>query len=146
MMDVLISVVIPVYNMMHDGLLSKCIESLMNQTCPSDSFEIIAVDDCSTDDSFDYLSQRAADSHKVKIIPVQTKYNMKQGGARNLGLLHASGEYITFVDADDWVEPQYLELMLNKINDTEADVVGVQYNVVAKNGEVLDTLTRFRKS
>ena len=97
-----------------DGKLEYCLESLVNQTI--DDYEIIAVDDCSTDNSLEILRQyekNYPDKFKVIASPV----NKKQGGAKNLGLEIAKGEWIGFIDSDDWIAPDFYEKLLKKAEE-----------------------------
>ena len=106
-----LSIIVPVYNMAAGGKLEYCLESLVNQTVSD--YEIIAVDDCSTDNSLEILRQYEAkypDKFKVIASPV----NKKQGGAKNLGLEIAKGEWIGFIDSDDWITSDYYEKLLKK--------------------------------
>lgn len=80
--------------------------------------EVLVVDDCSTDDSLKIAKEYEA-SYSDKIRVFQTPYNKKQGGARNLGLESAKGEWIAFVDSDDWVAPEMYETMIQKADPTE---------------------------
>ncbi len=116
-----VSVIVPVYNMAKNGNLNYCLDSLVNQTL--ESLEIIAVDDASTDNSLEIIRQYEA-KYPGRVVGVASPENRRQGGARNLGLKHAQGRYIGFMDADDWVVPDMYERMLKKMIDTGADVVG----------------------
>ena len=121
-----LSIIVPVFNMAADGKLEYCLESLVNQTI--NDYEIIAVDDCSTDNSLDILRQYEAkypDKFKVIASPV----NKKQGGAKNLGLEIAKGEWIGFIDSDDWITRDYYEKLLKKAEETGADMVGCDYHL-----------------
>ena len=101
-MDELISVILPVYNVQQ--YLEKCIESVVNQTYKN--LEIILIDDGSTDMSGKICDEFAEKDGRIKVI------HSKNGGvsaARNIGLDIATGEYIGFVDSDDWIESQMYE-------------------------------------
>jgi len=125
-----LSVIVPVYNMASDDKLSFCIDSLINQTI--DDYEIIAIDDCSTDNSLEIL--REYEKNNPGLIKVtQTPENLHQGGAKNIGLDMAQGEWIGFIDADDWVTPDYYERLLNKAAQTGADMVGCDYCLVGEH-------------
>ena len=103
-----LSVIVPVYNMAAEGKLNYCLDSLVNQTI--DDYEIIAVDDCSTDNSLEILrTYEIKYPDKLKVIA--SSVNRKQGGAKNLGLEAAKGEWIGFIDSDDWIEPGSLNAM-----------------------------------
>ncbi len=121
------SIIVPVYNMAADGKLEYCLNSLVNQTISD--YEIIAVNDASTDNSLDILRQYESKySEKFKVVTYAV--NKRQGGAKNEGLKVAQGEWIGFIDSDDWVTPDYYEKLLNKAEKTGADMVGCDYNLV----------------
>lgn len=125
-----LSIIVPVFNMASDQKLEYCLESLVNQTI--EDYEIIAVDDCSTDNSLDILRQYEAnypDKFKVIASPV----NKKQGGAKNLGLEIAQGEWIGFIDSDDWITKDYYEKLIKKGEETGADMVGCDYHLTDKH-------------
>ena len=113
------------------GKLTYCMESLLAQTLLE--FEIIAVDDCSTDDSWRIL-QEYERKHPDKVRSIRHEVNKKQGGARNTGLECATGEWVGFIDSDDWIAPQMYEKLLEKAKETGADVVGCDYNLTSHHG------------
>ena len=123
-----LSIVVPVYNMAADGKLEYCLDSLVNQTLAPGSFEIIAVDDCSTDNSLEIL-RSYQDRYPDRFIAIASDRNRHQGGAKNIGLAGAKGEWIGFIDADDWVVPDYYERLIGKAEETGADMVGCDYNL-----------------
>lgn len=125
-----LSIIVPVYNMAADGKLEYCMDSLVAQTISD--YEIIAVDDASADNSVEILrSYEKRFPGKVKVICHEG--NKRQGGAKNTGLKVACGEWIGFVDSDDWVTPDYYEKLLCKAEETGADMVGCDYNLVDKH-------------
>ncbi len=126
-----LSVVVPVYNMAGEDKLKHCLDSLVNQTLPDGEIEIIAVDDYSTDDSFS-LMQNYEREYPGRFVAIHSPVNHHQGGAKNIGLGVATGEWIGFIDADDWVVPDYYERLLKKAEDTGADMVGCDYSLVDK--------------
>lgn len=97
-----VSVVIPVYNVA--DYLSECLNSILNQTL--EDIEVICVDDGSTDGSLDIL--RHYEEHDMRL-QVLTQKHMTAGAARNTGLDRARGEYVIFLDADDFFAPDMLE-------------------------------------
>lgn len=125
-----LSIIVPVYNMVADGKLKYCLESLVNQTI--DHYEIIAVDDCSTDDSFALLKEYEK-KYPEKLIAIHSTVNKKQGGAKNIGLSVAKGEWIGFIDSDDWITSDMYEKMLDKASETGADMVGCDYHLTAEH-------------
>ena len=121
-----LSVIVPVYNMADGDKLTWCLNSLVNQIISD--YEIIAVDDCSTDCSLEILrdyEKKYPDKFKVIASPV----NKKQGGAKNLGLEVAMGEWIGFIDSDDWINPDFYERLLALAEETGADMVGCDYHL-----------------
>ncbi|MCR5670074.1 MAG: glycosyltransferase [Butyrivibrio sp.] len=121
-----LSIIVPVYNMAADGKLEFCLDSLVNQTLSPESYEIIAVDDCSTDNSYEIL-KRYEEKYPDRFIAIHSEVNLHQGGAKNIGLAIAKGEWLGFIDADDWVVPDYYERLLNRAKETGADMVGCDY-------------------
>lgn len=125
-----LSVIVPVYNMASDGKLNYCMDSLVNQTVQD--MEIIAVDDASTDNSLEILREYEAQyPGRVKVIHYEV--NKRQGGAKNAGLQAAGGEWIGFIDSDDWVTPDYYEKLIGKAEETGADMVGCDYSLVSEH-------------
>lgn len=121
-----LSIIVPVYNMSADGKLAFCLDSLMAQTVPAKDYEVIAVDDASTDDSFSVLKEYEA-RYPGRFIAKHSEVNHHQGGAKNIGLAAAKGEWIGFIDSDDWIVPDYYERLLKKAEETGADMVGCDY-------------------
>ena len=119
-----LSIIVPVYNMAADGKLEYCLASLLGQTVSD--YEIIAVDDASTDASLQIL-RRYEREYPEKLVVVASPVNKKQGGAKNLGLEKARGEWIGFIDSDDWVVSEYYERLLALAERTGADMVGCDY-------------------
>lgn len=111
----LISIIVPVYNV--EKYLCECIDSILSQTY--EKFELILVDDGSPDNSGKICDEYAEKDKRIKVIH---KENGGVSSARNMGLDNANGEYITFVDSDDIVDKQYLELMYNKLVEKSADL------------------------
>ncbi len=108
-----ISIIIPVYNC--EKYVAKCVDSLLRQTL--NDIEIILINDGSTDNSLGILKQY--NDNRIKII---TKANGGQSSARNVGMEIAKGEYIGFVDSDDWVAPDYYEKLYNTAIKYHADI------------------------
>lgn len=111
-----VSVIIPVYNTAK--YLNKCIESVINQTLKN--IEVILVDDGSMDNSYDILSYFRLKDERVKIFKQK---NLYAGVARNNGLKHAIGEYVFFLDSDDYIDSTCLEKMYIKAKKTGTDIV-----------------------
>lgn len=110
-----ISVIIPVYNV--EQYLEKSLNSVINQTYRN--LEIICVDDGSTDKSGTIIDEYASKDSRIKVIH---KENKGVASARNCALEIATGEYITFLDPDDWVEPEMYKVMIEKMEKYKAKV------------------------
>jgi glycosyltransferase involved in cell wall biosynthesis len=111
-----VSVIIPVYNV--EKYLNKCLESIINQTLTE--LEIICVNDGSTDTSHQILEEYALKDERIKII---NKENNGPGAARNTGIEVATGEYIGFVDSDDWIELDAYEKLYKNAKSQNSDIV-----------------------
>lgn len=125
-----LSVIVPVYNMAAEGKLEYCMNSLVNQTI--EDYEIIAVDDASTDRSGEILKEFEK-KYPGKVRVLTHSVNKRQGGAKNTGLAQAAGEWIGFIDSDDWVTPDYYEKLLKRAEETGADLVGCDYSLVDRH-------------
>ena len=121
MSDPLLSVIIPVYNV--EKYLSECLESVINQTYKN--LEIICIDDCSTDSSGKILDGFAKKDSRIKAI--RQEKNSGPSAARNRGIGEANGEYIMFVDSDDWIDRETCEKTVRKIYEENADVLIFSY-------------------
>ena len=110
-----VSLIIPIYNT--QNYLRKCLDSAIGQTYKN--MEIICVDDGSTDDSSNILDEYA--KKDGRIIAIHQK-NQGESGARNRGLEIASGDYIGFMDCDDWIEPEMYQILVEKLEICNADI------------------------
>ena len=119
--SVLISVVIPVYNV--EKYLRQCLDSVINQTYSN--IEIICIDDAAEANSVKILQDYARKDSRVKLIHVSP--NIGLGRARNLGGISASGEYIHFLDADDWIKNDLYEKMKNIIDEFHPEIINFSY-------------------
>lgn len=115
-----VSIILPVYNM--GQYLAKSLDSLINQSLKD--IEIICINDGSTDNSLNILEEYAQKDERVKVI---NKQNEGQGVARNLGISIACGEFIGFVDPDDWVELDMYEKMYNQAKNLNSEIVICDY-------------------
>lgn len=114
-MSAKVSVIIPVYNT--EALLPRCLESVVAQTLSD--IEIICVDDGSTDGSLIVLNEWAERDNRLKVIHQE---NGRQGKARNAGMAIAEGEYIGFIDSDDYIPAEYFERLYTAAKEVDADV------------------------
>lgn len=120
----MISVIVPVYNA--EDYLKKSIESIINQTYPV--WELILIDNGSEDNSFRICQEYAKKDERIQVL--HQYQNRGVSVARNLALEKACGKYLTFLDADDWVEPDYLEQLIKIQKETDGDMVVCQYQKV----------------
>lgn len=125
-----LSIIVPVYNMAAEKKLEYCLDSLVAQTVSD--YEIIAVDDCSTDESWEIL-QSYEKRFPEKFHAVHLAVNRHQGGAKNVGLRMAQGEWIGFIDSDDWITPDMYERLIGKAEETGADLVGCDYCLTSEH-------------
>lgn len=111
----LVSVIVPIYNV--GKYVSKCIQSICEQTYSN--IEIVLVDDGSTDNSGAICDEYKKKDTRIKVIH---KKNAGVSSARNTGITKSTGDYICFVDGDDYVMPDYVEYMLGQITENKADI------------------------
>lgn len=129
----LISVIVPVYNI--EKYLPRCIDSILNQTYKN--WEAIFINDGSTDNSLKILEEYKKRDERIKIID---KKNEGSGTARNDGMESSEGEYIAFLDSDDWYEKNFLEKLYNNLIENNSDVVicnpKMTYDDISKNKKI----------
>lgn len=128
----LISVIIPVYGV--EKYISQCLESVINQTYKN--LEIIVVNDATKDRSADIAKEYAAKDSRIKV------YDFQNGGlsvARNRGLEIAIGEYISYLDSDDWLDTKMYETLLETAMKNEADMV--KCGIIETNGAAEEKIT-----
>ncbi|MCI8337504.1 MAG: glycosyltransferase family 2 protein [Lachnospiraceae bacterium] len=129
-----ISVIVPCYNV--SKFIHRCVKSLVDQTIGIDELECIFVDDASTDDTLEKLfSWEKKFPESILVVPCQE--NHKQGAARNAGLSYATGEYIAFLDSDDYVDARMYEAMYQKAVELKCDVVGSFFARETRDGRQL---------
>ena len=114
--ETLVSVVVPIYNV--EQYLRKCIDSLLVQT--HENLEIILVNDGSTDSSLQICCEYETLDDRVKVVH---KENGGLSSARNEGIRNATGRYITFIDSDDYVSRNYVEVLFRNASDTSISIV-----------------------
>lgn len=116
----LISIIVPVYKT--EKYLARCLESIIHQTYKN--IEIILIDDGSPDNSGRLCDEYAQLDTRIKVIH---KENGGVSSARNIGLKYANGQYVTFVDSDDWIELDMYEKLLSKLKEQNVDIVRCGY-------------------
>ena len=130
-----VSVIIPVYNT--ENYLRKCLDSVCNQTLKD--IEIICINDCSPDGCLEILKEYASKDERIKIIDF--KENKGAACARNAGIDAARGEYLGFVDSDDFIDLDFYEKLYNKAHETGADAVKGIMLCLNKDNTLNDQLT-----
>ena len=111
-----VSVIIPIFN--GEKFIERCIQSIQKQTY--ENLEILCINDGSTDDTQKILQEQSKIDNRIQII---TKENEGVSIARNVGILKATGDYVTFIDIDDWIEVGWIEKLVEKIEEKDCDVV-----------------------
>ncbi len=122
-----LSIVVPVYGV--EQFLRECLDSILAQTgegWTGDEIEVVAVDDCSPDGSPAILAEYAA--RDPRLVVVTNRHNLGLGGARNVGLDNATGDYVWFVDSDDWLTPGSLAAVVDRLSATRPDVLVVGFD------------------
>jgi glycosyltransferase involved in cell wall biosynthesis/lipopolysaccharide biosynthesis regulator YciM len=126
----LVSIIMTVYG--RDEYLDVAIDSILSQT--HHNLELITVDDCSIDDAYEYLQQKAINEPRLKVMQVA-----KNGGtycAKNSAIAVAKGEYLAFMDSDDWTHPQRIERQVNAIHNTDYRAVCHSYFRINEHGDI----------
>ncbi|MFB4033716.1 glycosyltransferase family 2 protein, partial [Streptococcus pneumoniae] len=116
----LISIVIPIYNV--ENYLRQCLDSIVAQTYQN--FECLLINDGSPDHSADICREYVSKDSRFRYFE---KENGGVSSARNLGIEHSKGEYITFIDSDDWVDSDYLEVLYTTLLEEGADIAVSTY-------------------
>ena len=122
----LISIIVPIYNV--ENYLRQCLDSIVAQTYQN--FECLLINDGSPDHSADICREYVSKDSRFRYFE---KENGGVSSARNLGIEYSKGEYITFIDSDDWVDSDYLELLYMKINEYNADLAVLTYKQYSMN-------------
>ena len=134
-----VSVIIPVYNV--ELYLLKCLDSLKNQSLKE--IEIICINDGSTDSSGKILDEYLKKDNRIQVI---NKINEGQGIARNIGIDIAKGEYIGFVDPDDWINAKKKKKMYNQAKNINSDIVICDYSKHFENSNKTTVQKFFKRT
>ncbi|MBR6722512.1 glycosyltransferase family 2 protein [bacterium] len=124
------SIVTPVYNVENE--IRKCLDTIKNQTF--NDFEVLCVDDCGTDNSVKIAEEYANEDARFKIL--KHEHNKGVSAARNTAIEAATGEYLVFIDSDDWIELNALEIIDKAITNSGKDFILFGYNNCNENGDV----------
>lgn len=131
-----LSIIVSVYNDNHDGFLTSCLDSLLDQDIPVGEYEIIAVDDVSTDDSLSVLKEyEAKNSGRIRVIARET--NGGPGAGKNTGIEAAIGEYVGYIDHDDIVMKDAYKKLLEAAEREDADLAGGLWQIMDVNGKLV---------
>ena len=133
-MEELVTIVVPVYKV--EKYIDKCINSILNQTYKN--LEIILVDDGSPDDCGKICDRYAKLDTRINVIH---KENGGLSDARNAGIDAANGKFISFIDSDDYIEPEYIEILYRAIKKDETDIAISSHKVIYESGAILEKAT-----
>ena len=128
--NVLISVIVPVYKV--EDCLDKCVRSIAGQTYTD--LEIILVDDGSPDRCGAICDAWAQKDSRVHVIH---KQNGGLSDARNAGMKIATGQFVSFIDSDDWIDPDFLEVLMTAMKEQNAQIAECAVELVDESGNVL---------
>jgi CDP-glycerol glycerophosphotransferase len=120
-MSVLLTVVVPAYRV--QGYVRQCLESIL--AAKEWDLEVIAIDDCSPDGTGGVMDDVATTDQRLQVVHLES--NVGLGEARNIGLERASGEYVWFVDGDDWVDPAGVDAVCSRLRDASPDILLFDY-------------------
>lgn len=137
-----ISFILPCYNVMR--YIADCLNSVYSQDFPEDDFEVICVNDCSTDGTREIIVQYAEQHSNLTLI--DHKENMTAGGARNTGIKVAQGEYIWFVDPDDMIKSEKVRRLYEVAHQECLDILMFNFDAVYENGEFMVSERLFKDS
>lgn len=129
-----VSIIVPIYGV--EGYIARCAGSLFSQTVPELRF--IFVDDCSPDRSVEELEETLRDypQRREQTTIIRLEENGGVDHARRTGLAASDSEYVLFVDGDDYIEPQMVEVLLSKAKETGADITACRFNVIEEDGSI----------
>lgn len=113
----MISIIVPVFNC--EKYIKECIESIINQTYKD--WELLLIDDCSYDLSGKIIDEYAKKDNRIRAF--HNEKNMGVGKTRNIGLDNLNGDYVIFIDSDDWITNDCLEFCINKLNEVDSDII-----------------------
>jgi len=120
----IISIIIPCYNA--EKYIDRCMESIVGQTIGIENLQVIIVNDASTDSTFEKMREWEKRFPENVLLITYTE-NIRQGGARNIGVCYADAEYISFVDADDWIELDTYEVVYANAKEKKWDVISFKF-------------------
>ena len=119
-MNPLFSIIIPIYNGLSHGL-PKCLDSIWNQPLDGSLYEVICIDDCSTDQTRTWLQEQKKEHSNLRVIC--NEENLRQGGSRNKGIRAAQGKYIVFIDQDDYYHHDAIARIYEHLKDSDLQIL-----------------------
>lgn len=134
-----LSFILPCYNV--ERYIADCLNSIYAQDLSEDEFEVICVNDCSTDGTREVIVPYAEQHSNLTII--DHKENLTAGGARNTGIKAAQGEYIWFVDPDDMVKSEMVSEVYEVAHEAQLDILMFNFDAVYENGEFMTSVKLF---
>ena len=134
-----VSVIIPVYNV--EPYLEECLDSVINQSLKD--IEIICIDDCSSDNSYNILLKYT--KKDKRLIIRRNDKNMGSGPTRNIGMKIAQGEYLSFIDPDDYISTDFLESLYNTAKKFDSDIVTTLNVLYDENGKIYEKFMNINK-
>ena len=121
-----LSLIIPVYNV--EQYIKRCLQSCLRQLhVAADDYEVVIVNDGTKDNSMEVVEEMV---HGIESVTIVNQHNQGLSMARNAGLKAAKGEYVWFIDSDDWIEENCLHEIIERLNETKVDVLQLQYRNV----------------
>ena len=130
-----VTLIVPVYNV--EPYLKRCLNSLINQTYKD--YEIICINDCSPDQSWKILKEYSI-SYPEKIKVLSNEKNLGLGKTREKGISYAKGEYLMFIDSDDYISNDYIETYMKEMENSKSDMVIGGYRRITPEGKVLEEM------
>ena len=128
----ILSIIIPVYNV--EPYIEKCLKSCIQQKGISfDDFEIVIINDGTKDKSMDIIQSILNSNETVTNVKIITQENAGLSAARNTGIKHAKGEYLWFVDSDDWIDDNSLQCIVDELKKEEIDILQMPYKLIYEN-------------
>ncbi len=142
MIMVRLSFILPCYNV--ERYIADCLDSIYEQDLPEDEYEVICVNDCSTDGTRKTIVEYAALHPNLTLI--DHTENLTAGGARNTGIKAAKGEYIWFVDPDDAIKPEKVSRLYKEAHEAQLDILMFNFDFVDENLKFIQPEKRFTDS
>lgn len=127
-----VTVIVPVYNV--EKYINSCLDSLVSQHYDSDRYEIMIINDCSTDKSMKIINEYKSKYKNITICDL--KKNMGVSNARNIGIQKSHGEYIMFCDSDDYYDLEAIKILMSAARENKSDYVMANYIIKKNNSEI----------